>query len=77
MLTDASYINSKQFPLNDYKKMVVDNRRDPMKKVRAEVFQGKVLFGSEQKKNEYLKRNEKNLKIWKENNNNPIELDEL
>lgn len=48
-----------------------------MKKVRAEVFQGKVLFGSEQKKNEYLKRNEKNLKTWKENDNNPIELDEL
>ncbi|OPB98855.1 GLPGLI family protein [Elizabethkingia meningoseptica] len=77
MLSDISYTNSKQFPLGDYKKMVVENRKDPMKKIRVEVFQGKVLFGSEQKKNEYLKRNERNLKIWQENNNNPIELDEL
>lgn len=57
--------------------MVVENRKDPMKKIRTEIFQGKILFGSEQKRNEYIKTSERNLKIWKENNNNPIELDEL
>ncbi|MCL1654208.1 GLPGLI family protein [Elizabethkingia miricola] len=77
MLTDVSYANSKQFSLSDYKKMVVENRKDPMKKIRTEIFQGKILFGSEQKRNEYIKTSERNLKIWKENNNNPIELDEL
>ncbi|MCL1668789.1 GLPGLI family protein [Elizabethkingia ursingii] len=77
MLADASYANSKQFPLSDYKKMVVENRKDSMKKIRTEIFQGRILFGSMKERDEYIKRSERNLKIWKENNNNPIELDEL
>ena len=77
MLSDLSYKNSKQISLTDYKKMVVENRKDPMKKIRTEIFQGRILFGSMKERDEYIKRSERNLKIWKENNNNPIELDEL
>ncbi|WP_407483708.1 GLPGLI family protein [Elizabethkingia meningoseptica] len=77
LLSNDSYINARKTRLEDYKKMLLDKRRDPMKDIREKVSQGRVFFRTENEKTEYLRISERNLKVWKARSNNPIELDEI
>ena len=77
LLTDSSYYRLRDISLQDYKKELLAERKDPMRNIRQNVFQGRVYFKSEERKAEYLKEHEVRLKREMRENNNPIELDEI
>ncbi|KUY29809.1 GLPGLI family protein [Elizabethkingia ursingii] len=77
MLKDPSYTRVINISLEEYKKELIENRKDPMRHIRQKVFRKEVFFNSKQRKAEYLKENEIRLTKEMAENNNPIELDKL
>lgn len=73
ILNDSSYKVAKYTSLLDYDKMVKEDRKNPLQRVRNKVFNGDMVFHSTEEKQNFLKNVDANIEEIKIHDNNPIE----
>lgn len=75
VLNDSFYQKANVITIEQYRKIVSENFRDPMREIRGAVLRGEMLFENENNKMQYLKDSEKLIKEELKKDNNHIEKD--